>query len=73
VLCTGDKLLPSLFNWMIVLRWPHVEGIEEESNSHGEQSGSTGTEHTSTRIGKLRYSDGDGQNIAPGGGEGFVQ
>ena len=51
MLRTGDKVLPSLFNWMMLLRWPLVEGIEGESNLHGEESGSTGTEHTSTRIG----------------------
>jgi hypothetical protein len=51
VLCTGDKVLPSLFNWMMILRWPHVEGIEEECNLRGEECVSAGTEHTSTRIG----------------------
>ena len=53
MLCTGDKVLPSLFNWMLLLRWPNVEDIEEKSNLHGEQSVGWGTEHTSTRVRKL--------------------
>ena len=64
-------MLPSLFNWMMPLRWPHVEGIEEESSLRGEQPGSTSNrayfyqDWITTLLGRrqTRYCT---------GGEGFV-